>query len=295
MITANRRRWVVAPIILLLATSVLGNPVWYNGKGTYVIEDDYTGDNIYIANGTRVYLENGVVTAPNSTDDGVSAVVVKDSTFYGKNGAIYGGIGIGGKGIIISTTRGSTNNSTGAATFEAGVEVYGGAAYAYSEDTTSGGVAVQVLHNGSIASFNGGRFAAGTGCRDDVCGIASVDGVALHVIQGKAVVKGGTFEGSFYNERGHIEVHGCVVYDDDTRKIVGVLLDGSDIDVLYRQPTGQNLPPNITMNYTLCTESSKTITASSALTTGITVTNPVLWIGLFFGSGFVVGVMLALQ
>lgn len=293
MISANRRRRVVAPIILLLATSsVLGNPVGYNGKGTYVIEDDYTGDNIYIANGTRVYLENGVITAPNSTDDGVSAVVVKDSTFYGKNGAIYGGIGIGGKGITISTSRDSTNNSPGAATFEAGVEVYGGAAY--SEITTSGGVAVQVLHNGSIATFNGGRFTAGMGCRDDVCGIASVDGIALHVIQGKAVVKGGTFEGSFYNERGQIEVHGCVVYDDETRKIVGVLLDGSDIDVLYRQPTGQNSPPNITLNYTSCAESSKTITVS-ALTTGITVTNPVLWIGLFFGLGFVVGVLLALQ
>jgi len=46
-------------------------------------------------------------------------------------------------------------------------------------------------------------------------------------------VKGGKFDGIFYNVEGDIEVHGCVVYDADTEMIAGVLLDGSDINVVY--------------------------------------------------------------
>ena len=274
---------VIAPIILLLAATVFGDQVWYNSSGTYVIENDYINDNIYIVNGTRVYLENGTITAPNSTDDGDYAILVKDSTFYGKNGAIYGGIG--NKGITISTTRG-TVDTTGTATFEAGVQVRGGDAS--SEETTGGGIAVQVLHSGSIATFNGGKFIAGMGRG------GNENRVAIHVVQGKAIIKGGTFEGGFYNDRGTIEVHGCVVYDVNSQKIVGVLLDGTDIDVMYGQPTGQNLPPNINLDYLSCPE--KEVSISSALTTaGIIVKNPVMWIGLVFGLGFVVGVMLALQ
>ena len=286
MLTVSRRRRVAVAIILL-ATSVLGDRVWYNSTGTYVIEDDYNNDNIYIVNGTRVYLENGVITAPNSTDDGDHAVVVKDSTFYGKSGAIHGGMGIGGKGITISTTKG-TDNSPGTATFEAGMEVYGGDAY--NEDAGRG-IAVEILHNRTIVTFNGGKFNAGEGCKDDVCG---ENGVSVHVVRGKAIVKGGTFEGGFYNDRGDIEVHGCVVYNDNSQTIVGVLLDGSNIDVAYRQPTGQNIQPNITLSYSSCPESNQ-VTFTSALTAGITVTNPILWICLTFGLGFVVGVMLALQ
>ena len=43
------------------------------------------------------------------------------------------------------------------------------------------------------------------------------------------------------------EILRCIValYDADTEMIVGVLLDGSDINVVYGQPKGQNSPPYI--------------------------------------------------
>ncbi len=194
---------VIAPIILL-ATTVLGDPVWYNSSGAYIIENNNINDNIYIVNGTRVYLENGTITALGSTDDGNHAILVEDSTFYGKNGTIYGN---GGKGISISTTRG-TVDAPGTATFEAGVEAHRGDAF--RKKKASGGIAVQVLHNGYITTFNGGKFVAGMGCRNDACGTANENGVAIHVVQGKVILKGGTFEGGSYNDRGTIEVHGCV-------------------------------------------------------------------------------------
>jgi hypothetical protein len=47
-------------------------------------------------------------------------------------------------------------------------------------------------------------------------------------------------------------VHGCVVYDADTEMIVGVLLDGSDINVVYGQPKWQNSPPHIVYDSEVC-------------------------------------------
>ena len=43
------------------------------------------------------------------------------------------------------------------------------------------------------------------------------------------------------------EILRCIValYDADTEMIVGVLLDGSDINVVYGQPKEQNSPPYI--------------------------------------------------
>jgi len=254
--------------------------------GVHVIEEDYEAHNIFIVNGTTVSLENRSITAPDSGDDGEDAVRVEDATFHAISGKISGGLGVGGTGVTISTTRDS-DHPPGTATFEAGVEVDGGDAT--REKTTKGGDAVQVLQSGSIANFNGGRFTPGTGCTIKVCGTATGDGVALQVIQGKAIVKGGTFEGVFYNVAGDIELHGCVVYDEDAQKITGVLLDGSNIDVVYGQPKGQNRPPVIDYDSEVCPNKAPEPTPAS--NGGRKTMNRVALVG----ASFVLGVIITLQ
>jgi len=248
MTATNRSKLV--PFFLTVISLVYGDRVWYMDTGSHSITQDYSSHNIFIANGTTVTLENGwSVTAPGSSSDGDDAIRVEDATFYGTSGSIRGGLGVGGTGVTISTARDS-EYSPGTATFEAGIEVYGGDAT--RDQTTKGGDAVQVLQSGSVVYINGGKFVPGTGCNIETCGVATDDGVALQVIQGKAIVKGGKFDGVFYNVEGNIEVHGCVVYDADTEMIVGVLLDGSDINVVYGQPKGQNNPPDIVYDSEVC-------------------------------------------
>lgn len=48
---------------------------------------------------------------------------------------------------------------------------------------------------------------------------------------GEVIVKGGTFDGDFYNLKGSIQIFGCVEYKNG--RINGVLSDGSVIDVAY--------------------------------------------------------------
>jgi hypothetical protein len=247
---ASTNRSNLATLILSIISSVYGDRVWYNDMGIHSIAQDYGSHNIFILNGTTVTLENGWrVAAPESSSDGEDAIRVDDATFYGIKGSIHGGLGYGGSGITISTTRDS-EYSPGTATFEAGFEVYGGDAT--REFTTKGGNAVQVLQSGSIIVINGGKYVPGAGCTIETCGVATDDGVALQVIQGKAVVKGGTYEGMFYNIEGDIEVHGCVVYDEGSQMIVGVLTDGSDINVFYGQPGGQSRLPVIMYHPDAC-------------------------------------------
>ena len=202
---------IVATLILLVITSVHGERVWFKDMGNHAIEKDYEAHNIFIVNGTTVSLESWAITAPESNDDGEDAVRVEDATFHAKSGTIAGGHGVGGTGVTISTTRDS-DHPPGTATFEAGVEVTGGAATRV--ETTQGGDAVQVIQRGSTATFNGGKFVPGTGCTMKVCGKVTDDGRALQVVQGTAIVKGGTFEGVLYNMAGTIELHGCVDYDE---------------------------------------------------------------------------------
>ena len=171
--------------------------------------------------------------APPNGDDGDDAIRVEDAIFYGIQGVISGGLGVGGSGVTITTNRDS--GVTSHASFEPGVEVYGG--NAVRETTTRGGDAVQVLHDGSEAIFNGGKFVPGTGCTINVCGELTTDGNSLQVLQGRAIVKGGKFFGNFYSDKGTIEVHGCVKYDGE--KITGVLLDGSSIDVVFKKKGGE--------------------------------------------------------
>ena len=63
-------------------------------------------------------------------------------------------------------------------------------------------------------------------------------GMQLRFVMGEVIVKGGSFDGDFYNLQGSIQIHGCVeiVETEDGRRttyIKGVLSDGSDIDVAY--------------------------------------------------------------
>ena len=240
-------RTIVA--LFALASAVHGERVIYDDTGIHVIDQDYTSHNIIITNGTIVTLENEyTIIAPDTSDDGEEAVRVEDATFHAKSGVIKGGLGIGGTGVTISTTRDS--EYVGSVTFEDGIEVYGGDAV--RERTTQGGDAVQVLQSGSKATFNGGKFVPGTGCTIKTCGVDDDDGKALQVAKGEADIKGGTFEGVIYNLDGKVRVHGCVEYDDDTQQIKGVLLDGSRIDVAYEQPNGQNSPPDIVYESNVC-------------------------------------------
>ena len=56
---------------------------------------------------------------------------------------------------------------------------------------------------------------------------------------GEVIVKGGSFDGDFYNLQGSIQIHGCVEIVEmkgdgrRTTSMKGVLSDGSDIDVAY--------------------------------------------------------------
>ena len=248
----------ITQMILSMAilSSVHGDRVWFGNNNTVgassqqqIIAQNYESHNIFIVNGTTVTLDGYTITAPSKNDDGEDAVRVEDATFIAKDGIIWGGLGVGGSGVTVSTTRNS-DYPPGVATFDAGMEVYGGDAT--RERTSKGGDAVQILQSGSVATFNGGRFVPGTGCTVKVCGVATDTGNAIQIIQGKAIVKGGTFEGNFNNLQGDIEIHGCVEYDEETEKITGTLLDGVDIDVLYTQPDGQNQPPAIVYNSEVC-------------------------------------------
>ncbi|KAL7543084.1 hypothetical protein ACHAXR_013038 [Thalassiosira sp. AJA248-18] len=244
----RRSRSVAVLLLFVILASVQGERVWFSDTDEVrVIDQDYESHNVFVVNGTTVSLENGSITAPDSGDDGEDAVRVVDATFHGISGKISGGLGLGGTGVTITTTRDSDEYPPGTATFEAGVEVYGGDAT--REKTTQGGNAVQILQSGSKAVINGGKFLPGRGCTIKVCGTVTSDGVALQVIQGEAIIKGGTFEGIINNFSGDVEFHGCVVYDKDSGKITGVLLDGSAIDVMY---TSTEDPPSIVYERDAC-------------------------------------------
>lgn len=248
--TSSNNRKAFAAALFLLATLVHGERVSFgNTKDNHVIDQEYESHNIFIVNGTTATLAGGSITAPESPDDGEDAVRVVDATFNAISGKIQGGIGVGGTGVTITTTRDS-EYPPGKATFEAGVEVNGGDAT--REKTTKGGDAVQVLQSGSVAEFYGGKFVPGAGCTIKTCGVTTTYGAALRVIQGKAIIKGGTFDGVIYNLAGDVEVHGCVEYDKDVYRLKGVLLDGSEIDVSYSQSKDQIDPPTIVYDSSLC-------------------------------------------
>ena len=150
----------MAVLFFLLTQSVQGEQLWFNDAGSHVIDgQNLDARNVFVVNGTTLTLQTGRITAPDSGDDGEDAVRIEDATFVAMNGTISGGLGVGGTGVTVSTTRDSDFPST--ATFHAGVEVYGGDAT--REETTKGGDAIQVLHSGSRAVINGGTFTPGKG------------------------------------------------------------------------------------------------------------------------------------
>lgn len=186
-------------------------------------------------------LDGYSIVAPDNNIAGDDAVRVQDATFLAKRGVIKGGLGVGGSGVTVTSTR-DRNDSIdgGTAIFEDGVEVYGGDAM--RNETTQGGDAITILNEDSTVTINGGRFVAGLGCTNLSCGAKTADGAAIQNLAGRVVIRGGTFEGIIYNSLGGtVEVHGCLTFDDG--KIKGKLLDGNDIDVEYVQPKGQDDPP----------------------------------------------------
>ena len=252
---------MILTLLLLMISWVSGDRVWFsdNTDTQLVIDQDYNDHNIFIVNGTIVTMNDGAITAPSKTDDGEDAIRVEDATFIANNGTIKGGVEIGGTGVTISTTRGS--DTPGSATFNDGVEVYGGDATRV--DTTKAGDAVQILQSGSRATFNGGKFVPGTGCTIKVCGVKTDNGNAIQIIQGEAIIYGGEFDGNIYNLGGNLEVHGCVTYDEEASTITGTLLDGSYIDVKYVQPNGQDRQPSIVYLQEVCPkEETESVPAS---------------------------------
>ena len=282
-----KQNMMILTLLLLMISWVSGDRVWFNDNTDtqLVIEQDYNNDhNIFIVNGTVVSLYNGyAIAAPPKSDDGEDAVRVEDATFIANNGTIKGGTEIGGSGVTISSTRGS--DISGIATFNAGVEVYGGDATRV--DTTKAGDAVQILQSGSKATFNGGRFVPGTGCTIKVCGVQTDNGNAIQIIQGEAIIYGGAFDGNIYNLGGDVEVHGCVVHDEEAGTITGTLLDGTDINVKYVQPNGQDRPPSIVYQEDVCPKEETEPVQTSDTSDGsmiLTLTSSVyISLGFLFG------------
>jgi hypothetical protein len=121
----------------------------FTDGGNHTITSDYEDANIYVLNKTSLTFNSGYfITAPSSTDYGEEAIRVQDSFFYAQSGVIVGAAGIGGTGVTITTNK--ERGSTSYATFETGIEVYGGSAG--REHTTKGGNAVQILQMGSEVS-----------------------------------------------------------------------------------------------------------------------------------------------
>lgn len=244
----------------------------FSDGGNYTISSNYNDINVFVLNSTSLTLSDAeyTIVAPPSTDDGESAIRVQNSYLYAKGGKVIGAAVIGGSGVTITTNK--ERDSKSYATFEAGVEIVGGSATRQS--TTQGGNAVQIIQMGSEvcyalvklllllcieslsrrmytmcmqATFYGGKFTPGTGCTLEVCGVLTEDGNALQVLYGKAIIKGGQFEGKIYSISGDIEVHGCVELNEE--RITGFLLDGNNIDVGY---DGQVNDLSIVYNETVC-------------------------------------------
>ena len=235
--SSSRLFFLIITVVALLSLEANAIRLYFNDNSTtqFLQNISYPSHNIFISSGSTLQLTNGAtITAPSSVDDGESAIRIDDASFIGVNGTIIGGANFGGSGVTLSTSRDAKQGAT--ALFGDGMTVYGGDAA--RNETTQGGDAVQVLQSGSKATFAGGTIVAGRGCNPEVCGVSN-NGNAIKVVMGEVIVKGGLFDGDFYNLQGSIQIHGCVEIveiEEDGRRttyINGVLSDGSDIDVAY--------------------------------------------------------------
>jgi hypothetical protein len=264
MMTINN---VTVLLVVLLSAAYLTPStnalrLYFNDSSTHQLDSTTTYDahNIFVSSGSTLELINGAfITAPSSVDDGESAIRVDDAKFIGVNGTIIGGASVGGVGVTISTSRDSEFGGADAS-FGSGMTVYGGDAA--RKETTQGGDAVQVLQSGSKATFEGGVYVAGKGCSPEVCGVTSYNGNAINVIMGEVIVKGGTFDGDFYNLKGSIQILGCVEYKNG--RINGVLSDGSVIDVAY---VGEK-QPDIVYSASVCPATPATADPTSRVGPG---------------------------
>lgn len=77
------------------------------------------------------------------------------------------------------------------------------------------------------------------------------DGNALQILYGKAIIRGGLWQGNIYSISGDIEVHGCVEFDGES--ITGTLLDGNKFNVAF---VGQPNDVQIVYNETVCVDAA---------------------------------------
>lgn len=163
--------------------------------------------------------------------------------------------------MSISSSRDGRQPSD--ASFGPAMAVYGGDAA--RKETTQGGDAVQVIQSGSRATFDGGTIVAGRGCSQEVCGVSN-NGNAIKVVMGEVIVKGGMFDGDFYNLQGLIQIYGCVKIEeeeDGRMRIKGVLSDDSAINVAY---VGEQEQLEIVYDESVC---PPTVAAADDATSGL--------------------------
>jgi hypothetical protein len=257
-------------IFLSLIHLTASSRLTFSDGGNYTISSNYEDINIFVLNSTSLTLSSDTsyaINAPPSTDDGESVIRIENALLYANGGKIVGASGIGGSGVTITTDK--DRDSKSYAIFEAGVEIIGGSAS--RESTTQGGNAVQIIQLGAEvcsfcnycsisfdfydqynsfatqATFNGGKYTPGTGCTINVCGVQTDDGKVIQILYGKAIIKGGQFNGNIYSMSGDVEIHGCVEFDGE--RITGYLLDGAKLDVGYE---GQASGVQIIFDETVC-------------------------------------------
>jgi hypothetical protein len=133
----------------LLLPSTTSLPISFSDGKNHKITQNYTNTNVFLRNGTTVTLTaHSVISAPASSSDAEEAIRVENAIFVGRDGVIVGGEGVGGAGVTVTTDK--ERGRVSVATFEEGLQVYGGSAG--RESTTRGGNAVQILLVGAEVS-----------------------------------------------------------------------------------------------------------------------------------------------
>lgn len=224
-VTRSASLLVGAFLSALLALSS-AERVEFSSGSSHSITQNYPSDNLYVLNGTTLTLDLGFnISAPASNDEGTQGVRVSDSTFLALSGTITGAPTTSGAAVYV--TRSRITDFDARAEFFSGMVVVGGDAS--REKTTKAGSAIIVANLGAEVVIHGGSFAPGKGCSFNTCGTVTEDGDCIQVLQGKVVIKGGSFSGNFDVVSGEVVIHGCV--ENENKRITGFLADGSGINI----------------------------------------------------------------
>ena len=202
----------------------------YNDGGTYTIDDDSHGEEVFvISGGTNLSIKNGgVITAPSASDWPAIRLSV-GSTLNSTGGTIIGSSGKDG-GIAIQLNNGqSTSETAGYAEFYEGVKVIGG-------DATdgNGGDAFVVNGFGTEAIIHGGEFIGGVGTVSDGYSLKVLNSASVHI-------HGGEFQGDMVVEgNGAILLHGCFSMKNGTQ-VTGIFADETELDVNIKRDGGGSI------------------------------------------------------